>query len=89
MKQMPIVNNANVHRVTKGSDMTEQLNNNSRLEEIRIMFLYFLWRYYQDTLLVKSKKKIESKLYKGIDIMIHFVQPMCFYIYYVYDLIYI
>lgn len=57
MKQMPIVNNANVHRVTKGSDMTEQLNNNSRLEEIRIMFLYFLWRYYQDTLLVKLKKK--------------------------------
>ena len=42
MKQMTIVNNANVHRVTKGSDMTEQLNNNSRLEEIRIMFLYFL-----------------------------------------------
>ena len=57
MKQMPIVNNANVHRVTEGSDMTEQLNNNSRLEEIRIMFLYFLWRYYQDTLLVKLKKK--------------------------------
>lgn len=56
MKQMAIVNNANVHRVTKGSDMTEQLNNNSRLEEIRIMFLYFLWRYYQDTLLVKLKK---------------------------------
>ena len=51
---MPIINNASVHGVTKESDMTEQLNdNNSRLEEIRIIFLYFLWRYCQDTLLVK------------------------------------
>ena len=41
MVQMTIANNANVHGVTKESDTTEKLNNNSRLEEIRIMFLYF------------------------------------------------
>ena len=41
MMQMPIANNANVHRVTKESDMTEQLTTTIPDFRIRIMFLYF------------------------------------------------
>lgn len=81
MMQMPIVNNANVHGVTK-LDITEQLNNNnSRFEEIRIMFIFY-GDIAKDTLLVKflnRKQAVQRYRYYAI-----FLCNQCHFLYIIY-----